>query len=406
MGNISIDIITLLVTAFVVSLIVFLFGKKIGGAWEKETRIAEEKKFQKELILSESRENELMRELEILKQKNEKYLYFLVRLPETVKHLNSNLSFDELISSIVRLTKDLIDTNAIELYIFNKATQALDLVAAYGSNKKKSIGVKLGEGVIGKAASNKAMVSKEHLPISLHGEQIEIGVPILFKNNLIGVLGVGKIKAYTGNEKRFLSMVADLAAVSLQNCEFLTAAKEEATIDALTGLYNKKYFFERALEAAQKALNYNFPLSMFIFDIDHFKNYNDKNGHVQGDVLLKELGRLVRENTRATDTIARYGGEEFICMLSNTDKQNAMLYAEKIRKLIESHPFQYRETQPLGYVSISGGIATFPFDGTSIEAVIKNADKALYESKAAGRNRVRKYEPFQFSSPEESRETS
>lgn len=409
MENLSIDIITLLATALAVSLIAFFLGKKTGGAWEKEARLAEEKKFQRELLLSESRKNEFQRELNDLKQKNEKYLYFLVRLPETVKYLNSNLSFDEIISAILRLTKDLTDTDAIELYIFNKKTQCLDLIAAYGSNKKKSIEINLGDGVIGESASARAMVSKEQVERRLpgyNGDNIELGVPILFKTSLIGVLGVGKIKAYTGNEKRFLAMVADLAAVALQNCEYLTFAKEEAITDALTGLYNKKHFFERALEDAQKALSYNFPLSVFMFDIDHFKKYNDQNGHVEGDALLKGLSKLLKENTRSTDTIARYGGEEFIVLLPNTEKNSAMFYAEKIRKAIESCPFQHREKQPLGYVSISGGVATFPFDGKSIDSIVKNADKALYESKTSGRNRITKYESFQFSSEEEPQKPS
>lgn len=409
MENLSIDLIALLVTALAVSLITFFLGKKTGGAWEKEARLAEEKKFQRDILISESRKKELQREINDLKQKNEKYLYFLVRLPETVKYLNSNLSFDEIISAILRLTKDLTDTDAIELYIFNKKTQCLDLIAAYGSNKKKSIEINLGDGVIGESASARAMVSKEQIERRLPGrndENIELGVPILFKTSLIGVLGVGKIKAYTGNEKRFLAMVADLAAVALQNCEYLTSAKEEAITDALTGLYNKKHFFERALEDAQKALSYNFPLSVFMFDIDHFKKYNDQNGHVEGDVLLKGLSKLLKENTRSTDTIARYGGEEFIVLLPNTEKNSAMLYAEKIRKAIESCPFQHREKQPLGYVSISGGVATFPFDGKSIDSIVKNADKALYESKTSGRNRVTKYESFQFSSEEEPQKPS
>ncbi|KAF0145373.1 MAG: hypothetical protein FD156_943 [Nitrospirae bacterium] len=409
MENLSIDLIALFVTALAVSLIAFFLGKKTGGVWEKEARLAEEKNFRRELLLSESRKNEFQRELNDLKQKNEKYLYFLVRLPETVKYLNSNLSFDEIISAILRLTKDLTDTDAIELYIFNKKTQCLDLIAAYGSNKKKSIEINLGDGVIGESASARAMVSKEQVERRLpgrNGENIELGVPILFKTSLIGVLGVGKIKAYTGNEKRFLAMVADLAAVALQNCEYLTFAKEEAITDALTGLYNKKHFFERALEDAQKALSYNFPLSVFMFDIDHFKKYNDQNGHVEGDVLLKRLSKLLKENTRSTDTIARYGGEEFIVLLPNTEKNSAMLYAEKIRKAIESCPFQHREKQPLGYVSISGGVATFPFDGKSIDSIVKNADKALYESKTSGRNRVTKYESFQFSSEEEPQKPS
>ncbi len=399
MDTISTELILIfLVITVIISIIAFLSGKKMGSSIENIQNINEGKKLRREYSLLESQKNELQRSMETINQKNEKYLYFLIRLPEAVKRLNSNLTSDEVIASIIRLTKDLIDTDIIELYMFNKTKTCLDLVAAFGSNREKSIEVKLGEGIIGEAASNKTVISKEYMSPPIRDERIEFGVPILFRNNLMGVIGVGKIKTQTGNEKQFLAMVADLAAVSLQNCEYLTAAKEEAITDPLTGLYNKRYFLERAIEDAQKAKNYNYPLSIFIFDVDNFKNFNDRNGHVQGDVLLKELSRLVKDNSRATDTIARYGGEEFICLLPNTKKEYAMIYAEKIRKLIESYHFRYMENQPLGCVSISGGVATFPSDGSAIEEVIRNADKALYEAKTAGRNKVIKYEPFQFSS--------
>jgi diguanylate cyclase (GGDEF)-like protein len=95
--------------------------------------------------------------------------------------------------------------------------------------------------------------------------------------------------------------------------------------------------------------------------------------------------------------IARYGGEEFIVLMPDTDKDGALKYAEKIRKIIENYPFRHREKQPLGYVSVSGGVAAFPFDASSIDAVIRRADEALYESKRSGRNMITKYEPFQFS---------
>ncbi|MCE5195006.1 MAG: GGDEF domain-containing protein [Nitrospiraceae bacterium] len=389
----------------VIASIAFFSGKKIGSFIEKESFASDQKRMQRELMLSEHHRKGLQREVEDLKQKAEKYLDFLIKLPEAVKHLNSNLTFDEIISSILRLTKNLVDTDAVELYIFNKSSEKLDLVAAFGSNKKKSISVDLGEGVIGEAAASKLITSKEQIHKPLPDENLELSIPIIYKNTLlgvIGVLGIGKIKAasQTGNEKRFLAMISDLAAVALQNCDYLTTAKKEAITDSLTGLYNKHFFLERAAEIAQKSLSYNSVLSVLIFDIDYFKNYNDQNGHVEGDKLLKQLGVILKENTRGTDIVARYGGEEFIALLSNTGKINAMLYAEKLRKIIESYPFAHREKQFSGFISISGGIAEFPSDGKTIEAIITKADQALYESKKAGRNRITKYEPFQFSSPE------
>jgi diguanylate cyclase (GGDEF)-like protein len=399
-AGITVPIAILIAIAALIAIIAFLSGKKMGSYWRGLEKIGTEKNFTKNLSIEKSKNNELQREIDTLKEKNQKYIGFLIRIPDAVKNLNSNLSFDETLSSIIRLTKDITDAGTIEVYIFNRDTNSLELVAAYGSKKKKKVTVKYGAGVLGKAAESGVTVSRTALQYSgeypAEDEDIDIATPILFKGEMIGAIGIGKIKLITGNEKRFISMISDFAGVALHNCEYLQTAKDEANTDALTGLYNRRYFFERAIEAAQKALNYSSDLSIFLFDIDHFKNYNDTNGHAEGDYLLKELSKLIKEKTRGTDIIARYGGEEFIVLLPNTDKDGALIYAEKIRKLIENYPFKNREKQPLGYVSISGGFATFPSDGDTIDAIVRHADEALYGSKEAGRNMATRYEPYKF----------
>ena len=399
-ASFTVILILLSVVVFIV-VIAFLAGKKAGDRWESIEKEEAEKTHIKNLSFEKSKTNELKREIDTLRQKNQEYLGFLVRIPDAVRNLNSNLSYDETLSAIIRLTKDMVDTETIELYVFDKETNLLELEVAYGSKKEQKMFIKYGEGVIGKAAENKVTVSRGasrySVPHSDKDKGIDIASPILFKGKLIGVIGLGKVNATTGNERRFISMIADFAGVALENCEYLQSAKKEAVTDSLTGLYNKKYFGERAIEAAQKASNYNFPLSIFMFDIDHFKNYNDTNGHVEGDSLLKELAQLVREASRGTDLIARYGGEEFIVLLPNTDKEGCLIYAEKIRKRVEEYPFRHKEKQPSGYVSISGGVATFPSDGDTTDAVVRHADEALYKSKKAGRNMVSRYEQLVFS---------
>ncbi len=381
-------------TVLLTMIVFFVVGRNAGSRMEKAGRLADARDFEKKMVQLESSRNELMREFEHIRRLNEQYLFFVVRIPETVKHLNSNLTYDEAISSIIRFTKDIFDTDCIELYIYRESAQQFDLEAAYGSNRKKRVTIPFGDGIIGKAAELKAIVTRESLPAALKksDDMISIGAPIMFKNRLIGVLGLGRVKNLSADQKRLIAMIADLAGVSLQNCEKLSTAQEEANTDALTGLYNRKYFGERSLDEVQKAINYNFPISIFIFDIDHFKKYNDANGHAEGDYLLRELGRLLKENTRGRDIIARYGGEEFIVLLPNTSKDGAFLYGDKIRTIIESAAFRNREKQPLGYVSISGGIATFPADGDTIEATIRAADAALYKAKEAGRNRIARFE--------------
>lgn len=383
-----------IVVAGITAIIFFFMGKAAGSVFEKKRLLNDQKEFEKRLSFSEAKKNDMQRQIDELKKQNDKYIYFVVRIPETVKNLNSCLTFDETISSVIRVTKDLVNTDCIEAYIYNEEKGILTLEAAYGSKRKEAISFAFGEGLIGRAAELKVMLSQESSAPEtrvLDG-QIMHAAPMIFRGRLIGVLGLGRLINATGDEKRLIAMVTDLAAVSLQTCERISTAQEEANTDSLTKLYNRKYFAERSIEEVQKALNYNFPISIFMFDIDHFKKYNDQNSHSEGDYLLRELGNLLKMNTRSRDIVARYGGEEFIVMLPNTDRQGAAIYAEKIRKMIETTPFRHREKQPLGIVSVSGGVATFPADADTIEAAIKLADLALYKSKETGRNRVTIFE--------------
>jgi len=393
---IIIMVILLLGVAAAIAVKTYKLGKQTGIQQEKTQWLEKEKDYYKRFLAEESLREKYQKEAETLQKEKERYIHFLVNIPDIVRSFISDLSFEEIVSSIFRLTKSLVEPEIIELYMLDVSTNSLILVHHYGSKKDQESVVKLGEGLIGLAAENRMVVSQavQHL----RGiDDIEFAAPILFKERLIGVMGLSKIKISDGNEMRFISMIADLAGVSLQNCEFLGTAKEEAITDALTGLYNRRYFFEKAREDAHKAIKHHSPISIFIFDIDHFKKYNDMHGHPEGDYLLKELSRILKENSREGDVTARYGGEEFIVLMPDTDKEGAVVYGEKIRKVIESYPFRHREKQPLGYLSVSGGVASFPFDGSSIEAVIRCADEALYESKRSGRNMITRYEPFQFS---------
>lgn len=362
----------------------------------QEEKAEIEQTYNKKLGFEEHKRIELQREIETLKQEKERHIQFLISIPEIVKNLVSNLSFEETVSSIFHLIRSLIDPEIIKLYMFDRAANSLFLVHAYGSDEERKNILHIGEGPIGLAAENKMLVLRTSQASDLY-DGIDIAAPILFKERLLGVIGLGKIKEKSGNEKRFISMISDLAGVSLQSSTYLKIIKEEASTDSLTGLYNRRYLFETAKEISQKAIAHHSPVSVFIFDIDHFKRYNDINGHAEGDRLLVELCRLLKENSRSSDVVARFGGEEFIVLMPDTDKDSALRYAEKIRKLIEEFPFNHREKQPSGYVSISGGVAAFPFDGNSLSAVIRRSDEALYESKRSGRNKVMRYEPFQFS---------
>jgi len=385
------------IISIVIALLSYLFGSKKGAS---RANAITEKELDKQAKLLQSQKDTHKKEIDILQQQTKRYFNFFINIPEAVKNINSQLSFDDLITSIIRLIKTLIHTDEIEVYIFNQDEYSLNLIAALGTNRGRSIKVKFGEGVVGGAAETRMIFEKDQMKIKgikFDDEKLEMATPIIFRKDIFGVIGIGRRKVKTDDDKMFLSFIADLVAIAFKNRESLDIAKEKAIKDSLTSLYNKQYFFERGQEALEKSTNYNHVFSIFIFDIDNFKNYNDTNGHVQGDNLLKELGKLLKEHTRSTNIVSRYGGEEFIMLLQNTDKFDAMIIAESYRKIIASHPFSYREKQPFGFVSISGGIATFPYDGDSVKELIELADKALYESKQSGRNRITQYNQVQLS---------
>ena len=170
-------------------------------------------------------------------------------------------------------------------------------------------------------------------------------------------------------------------------------ARQMAITDLLTGLYNFGYFLERLKEERLRAERYHRLLSLVILDIDHFKKYNDSNGHPAGNEVLKKIATILKQEAREVDIVARYGGEEMVVVLPETSRKRATELAERIRQRINETMFDRMQSQPLGKITISAGVATFPVDASGEEDLVKKADSSLYVAKSQGRNRVVAFEP-------------
>lgn len=167
--------------------------------------------------------------------------------------------------------------------------------------------------------------------------------------------------------------------------------QQDSYIDELTQLYNYRYFMTLLEQELSRAKRYHAPLSLVIFDVDDFKYYNDNNGHLAGNKALKQLARLVSKSIRDVDILARFGGEEFALLLPETNKEGAMIIANRICKAVRSAKFTYASKQPLKCFSVSGGLATFLVDAVTTEDLMRFADQALYRAKDWGKNQIALY---------------
>ncbi|MBL8090923.1 MAG: diguanylate cyclase [Anaerolineales bacterium] len=215
-----------------------------------------------------------------------------------------------------------------------------------------------------------------------------IDLPILNGDECLGVLALGREKPnyeFSEEQIQFGSLFASLTALIIINSQLRETLKQQSIHDSLTGLFNRRYMEETLIQEISRAVRNGHSLGIIMLDIDHFKNFNDTHGHVNGDSLLSELGKLLKTNIRTEDTACRYGGEEFLLIMPDVSLETVLRRAELLRESISELQIQ---ADTFAGVTISLGIAMYPQHGTTMEFLIRSADKALYQAKQNGRNRV------------------
>lgn len=174
--------------------------------------------------------------------------------------------------------------------------------------------------------------------------------------------------------------------------DLLQKTSKMSVTDGLTNLYNQTHFFLLLKLQLEKSRRYHTPFSLILFDVDDFKKYNDNNGHLKGSAALRRIAELMKLAFRSSDMLAKYGGDEFVIILPNSDKIGAFLAADRLRDVVEKESFVGGHLQPLGKVTLSLGVASYPEHGQTVEELLDRADKALYSAKEAGRNKAAIYD--------------
>jgi diguanylate cyclase (GGDEF)-like protein len=260
--------------------------------------------------------------------------------------------------------------------------------------------VRVGHGELGFVAEAQQVMNRQDLeavPASRRlrlkeenpqGLDVDLVAPMIFGDDTLGLIALSGCRRTSESAKAVLWLIAQTGAQAIQNASAYSQMKTKADVDGLTKVFNKRHMTNTLAECLFEASQRLSKLSVFLLDIDNFKNYNDVNGHGAGDRLLQELARLVQENIRKDDIFGRFGGEEFLLILPGANLGQAMAVAYKVRAAIAAHDFPFAKGQPLGVLSISGGVAEYPEDAMDSARLLQAADEALYLAKQQGRNRV------------------
>lgn len=217
-----------------------------------------------------------------------------------------------------------------------------------------------------------------------------ICIPMMAQGETLGVFHMeadGASMQLNDARQQLAQTVSEHLSLALANLRLRETLQHQSIRDPLTGLFNRRYLEETFERELQRVARSQGSLGILMFDIDHFKKFNDVLGHEAGDVLLRELGNILRAHVRGADIVCRYGGEEFTLILPDATLEVTQHRAEELRQLIAALRVAFRG-QPLGPVTISIGVAAFPIHGADKEVLLRVVDAALYRAKQEGRNRV------------------
>ncbi|MCU0651041.1 MAG: diguanylate cyclase [Candidatus Omnitrophica bacterium] len=343
----------------------------------------------------------IMRNRELLERLEKEKLKLEIIMDAYTK-MSAIYRLEDLADFVADKAIQIVEAEKSSLLFLDEAANELVLKGSRGiSRERASWRVKVGDLISGWVAKEgEALLVtdidtdprfKVHSRADQYKSKSFISLPLKIDTQVIGVMNVtdklSEMKIFTEADLRYLSLLAHQTVAQVENIRLCETLGSLAITDSLTGVFNHRYFQEQLTVEIMRAERYKHTLSLIIFDIDHFKSYNDKFGHLQGDRVLKHISSVIKDNVRQVDIICRYGGDEFVVILPYTDAKGAAAAADKIRKSVGKMELENKDVRKEIALSLSGGITTYR-QGMKKDELIAVADQALYKAKADGKNRV------------------
>jgi diguanylate cyclase (GGDEF)-like protein len=323
----------------------------------------------------------------------------------------STFNLQDILSRISQMVSSLLHAQAMSLMLLSPDGRVLSTAAGYNLFDEA---LEATEAIRSRQDSSPSLIAvREKRPVAIpdiatdtvyapwlqtaraQGYAAFLAIPLIAQDRALGCMNLYMTERheFDQDEIQLVSTFASQAAISIENARLFEETRQLAITDELTGLSNHRHFYHQLAREVRRAQRYKRPLTLLMLDLDYFKSFNDRFGHLAGDQVLREVAEVLRRNARDVDILARYGGEEFAIILPETDLDRAALQAERVRAAVASHAFRGKDSNPQGDLTVSIGVATLVPGMRKIEGLVHDADQALYRAKAGGRNRLEMSRP-------------
>jgi GAF domain-containing protein len=364
-------------------------------------------------------------------------------LLESTRAISSSVELDDVLAVVARTTAEALVAEQCQIQEYDSEANTVKPIAFWQRDASMPEPDSIGKvfslddepderaflesmEVVQQLYSDPTLAAPTRATMEKYGDLSYLNVPLVFGGQSFGVMVLVETKVerrWTADEIALAGALAEQAAVAIERARLYKRVQEQAITDGLTGLFNHRYFYERLDQEIARARRYGTPVSLLMVDIDDFKAFNDRNGHLAGDAVLRQLAVVLRDELRQSlDLAARYGGEEFAIILPNTPmiatadaqlemdlagklsrgldgedppppghRAGAEEVAERIRRRIATTSFTGHDGAALSRITVSIGVAVFLLKTASVEDLVSNADAALYKAKRGGKDRVESY---------------